>query len=188
MATTETMGKRVTLKDKTFEVSIPESRILERISGIAEQMNRDLADKEPLFIVVLNGAFLFAAELFKRLDLPCEITFIRVASYSGTSSTGKIRNLLGLDNNLNGRNVVIVEDIVDRGDTMMFLLTELAKKNPESIRISSLLLKPKALVHDIKCDYVGFEVPNDFLVGYGLDYDELGRNLNDIYTLVPDKA
>ena len=187
MGTTETMGKRVTLKDKTFEVSISESKILERITELAKEMNTELAKEQPLFVVVLNGAFLFAAELFKRLDFPCEIAFIRVASYEGTSSTGKIRNLLGLETNLAGRSVVIVEDIVDRGDTMMFLLTELNKKNPDRIRISSLLLKPKALLHDIKCDYVGFEVPNDFLVGYGLDYDELGRNLNDIYTLVPEK-
>lgn len=183
----KTMGKRVTLKDKTFEVSIPESKILERIAKIAKQMNKDLATEHPLFIVVLNGAFLFAAELFKRLDFPCEITFIRVASYEGTSSTGKIRNLLGMDTNIAGRNVVIVEDIIDRGDTMVFLLDELHKKSPDSIKISSLLLKPKALLHDIHCDYTGFEVPNDFLVGYGLDYDELGRNLNDIYTLVPEE-
>lgn len=174
---------KVTLKDKTFKITIPSGKIQKRISQVAEIMNEELAGKNPLFIVILNGAFLFAADLIKKMKIDCEVTFVRVASYDGTESTGKIRNLLGLHDNVQDRNVVIIEDIVDRGETMHFLLTEIHKFNPADVKIATLLLKPAALKFQIDLHYVGFEVPNDFLVGYGLDYDGLGRNLNDIYVL-----
>ena len=174
---------KVTLKDKTFKITIPADKIQKRIDEIASEMNRELKAKNPLFIVILNGAFLFASDLIKKIKIDCEVTFVRVASYNGTESTGKIRNLLGLHENVHNRNLVIIEDIVDRGETIHFLLTEIHKFNPADVKIITLLLKPAALKFPVELDYVGFEVPNDFLVGYGLDYDGMGRNLNDIYVL-----
>ena len=175
---------KVTIRDKTFTVSITSEEIQKQIAVLAEKISADLQGKQPVFICVLNGAFLFAADLMKRMSMDCEITFVRVSSYAGTQSTGHIKNLVGLSEDIKGRSVIIIEDIVDSGDTVVYLLEELKKNNPAEIRIASLLLKPKALKHDLKIDYVGFEVPNDFLVGYGLDYDGLGRNLNDIYKIV----
>lgn len=175
---------KVTIKDKTFTVSIPSDQIQKRIAEMAVKISSDLKDKHPIFISVLKGAFLFSADLLKRVNIECEITFMRVSSYAGTQSTGNIKSLIGLSDDIKGRTVVILEDIVDTGDTVVYLLDELKKHNPAEIRIASLLLKPKALKHDLKIDYVGFEVPNDFLVGYGLDYDGLGRNLNDVYKIV----
>ena len=174
----------VTIRDKTFTISIPAQEIQERIAVLAQKISTDLNGKKPIFVCVLNGAFLFAADLMKRMSMDCEITFVRVSSYAGTQSTGHIKNLVGLNEDIQGRSVIVVEDIVDSGDTVVYLLEELKKSNPADIRIASLLLKPKALKHNLKIDYVGFEVPNDFLVGYGLDYDGLGRNLNDIYKIV----
>ncbi len=182
----ELMMKTVTLKDKSFILSIDADTIQQRIAGLAAQVSEELKGMEPIFIAVLNGSFIFAADLVKKLSIPCEITFVRVASYEGTDSTGVVRNMLGLHENIKDRNVVVIEDIVDRGDTIMFIMEELTKHQPASVKIASLLFKPKALRHDIKVDYVGFEVPNDFLVGYGLDYDGLGRNLNEIYVLKPE--
>ncbi len=175
--------ERITIKDKTFAINIPESRIQERIVQMAKEINADMKGKSPVFLCVLNGAFLFAADVFKNLDVECEITFLRVSSYEGTSSTGTVKNLVGVSASLKDRTVVILEDIVDTGDTAVYLLQEIEKHGPKEIRFASLLFKPKALRHEVKLDYVGFEVPNDFLVGYGLDYDGLGRNLRDIYKL-----
>jgi hypoxanthine phosphoribosyltransferase len=175
--------ERITVKDKTFEVSIPYSEIQSRCDEIAAQLNREFAGKRPLFVVVLNGAFLFAAEIFRRMKIECEISFIRVSSYAGTTSTGHIRNVMGLTENIEGRPVIILEDIVDSGDTAVYLIEELKKSNPSGLHFVSLLLKPAALRHPFKLDHVGFEVPNDFLLGFGLDYDGLGRNFNDIYKL-----
>lgn len=175
--------KKITVKDKSFEVYISEEKIRERIDAIAQQMNADLNGKAPFFVVVLNGAFLFAADIFRRLDFDCEIGFIRVASYSGTQSTGQIKSLMGLNKDLKDRVVVVLEDIVDSGHTAVYLMDELKKSDPAEIRFATCLFKPAALQHPFKPDYVGFEVPNDFLVGYGLDYDGLGRNLNEIYKL-----
>lgn len=174
----------VKIHDKEFKVSISSGVIQNRIAELGSQLSKDMNGKRPLFVAVLNGAFLFAADLLKHVTCECEITFVRVSSYSGTQSIGQVRNLIGLSEKIEGRTVVIIEDIVDTGDTAMYLINELKKERPSEIRFASLLLKPKALKHDIHVDYTGFEVPNDFLVGFGLDYDGLGRNLNDIYTLI----
>ena len=173
----------VQLKDKKFKISIPAAKIQTRIDELAHEINREMKDKNPLFIVVLNGAFLFASDLIKKINVNCEVTFIRIASYDGTESTGKIRNMLGLHENVKNRNVIIVEDIVDRGETMQFLLSEINKFHPSEIKVATLLLKPDSLKYSMDLHYVGFKVANHFLVGFGLDYDGLGRNLNDIYVL-----
>ncbi|MFZ7116659.1 MAG: hypoxanthine phosphoribosyltransferase [Bacteroidota bacterium] len=173
----------VIIKDKRFEVNIPAATIDRRIKELGAKLNEDLKNTRPIFVSVLNGSFMFAADLFREIKMEAEITFIRVSSYSGTESTGTVKSVVGIKENLEGRTVVIVEDIVDTGDTAIYLIDELKKQNPEKILFASLLLKPEALRHPVKVDYVGFEVPNDFLVGYGLDYDGLGRNLKDIYKL-----
>lgn len=175
--------KSVKIKDKEFELFI-ESEIIEKnISRVADQINTDLKGKNPLFLVVLNGAFMFAAELMKKVSIPCEITFIRLASYKGTSSTESVKVILGLTESIENRTVVIVEDIIDSGNTLTALIEELKRHHPCEIKIASLLLKPGALKYDLQPDYVAMEVPSDFLVGYGLDYDGYGRNLADIYKL-----
>ncbi|REJ82500.1 MAG: hypoxanthine phosphoribosyltransferase [Bacteroidetes bacterium] len=175
--------QKVQIRVKTFVINIPEQAIQNRIAEIAKQIDKEYNGLDPVFLCVLNGAFLFAADLFKNISTNCEIAFIRVSSYSGTSSTGHIKNLVGVTENIKDRNVVILEDIVDTGDTAIYLVEELKKHNPSSVKFASLLLKPKALRHEFRPDYIGFEVPNDFLVGYGLDYDGYGRNLKDIYKL-----
>ena len=173
----------VIINDKRFEVNIPAATIDRRIKELGAKLNEDLKNTRPIFVSVLNGSFMFAADLFREINMEAEITFIRVSSYSGTESTGTVKSVVGIKENLEGRTVVIIEDIVDTGDTAIYLIDELKKQNPEKVLFASLLLKPDALRHPIKIDYVGFEVPNDFLVGYGLDYDGLGRNLKDIYKL-----
>lgn len=173
----------ITIREKNFQICLSSEKIQKRVSELAEQISVDLKGKRPLFICVLNGSFIFAADLFKRVRTEAEVTFIRVSSYEGTQSTGIVRNLVGISESLNGRTVVLVEDIVDTGDTAVYLIEELKKQNPAKIYFASLLLKPKALRQKINIDYLGFEVPNDFLIGYGLDYDGLGRNLQDIYML-----
>jgi hypoxanthine phosphoribosyltransferase len=173
----------ITIKDKTFAVSIPADVIQSRISELARRISVDFADKNPFFVVVLNGGFLFAADIFRNISSPCEIGFIRVASYAGIHSTGQIKSILGLENDISGRHVILLEDIVDSGETAVFLMEQIRAKNPASVRFATLLFKPNALKHDFMPDYVGFEVPNDFLVGYGLDYDGHGRNHNAIYKL-----
>ncbi|CAN5642000.1 hypoxanthine phosphoribosyltransferase [soil metagenome] len=174
----------VKIHDKEFRISIHSKDIQSRIAALGKQVSEEMNGKKPMFVAVLNGAFLFAADLLKHVSCECEITFVRVSSYAGTQSTGQVRNLIGLNENIEGRTIIIIEDIVDTGDTAMYLFNELKKQQPAEIKIASLLLKPNALKHDLKVDYTGFEVPNDFLVGFGLDYDGIGRNLNDIYTLV----
>ena len=175
--------QEVIIHDKTFRVLIEADKIQQRVKEIGTQINSEYKGKRVLFLGVMNGAFLFAADLFKSIDLECEISFIRVSSYSGTESTGAMKNVLGLNSNIEGRDVIIIEDIVDTGDTMKYLMHELNSKNPASLKLATMVFKPAALKHPLKPDYVGFEVPPDFLVGYGLDYDQLGRNLNDIYIL-----
>lgn len=178
------MNKQVKVRDRVFEVSLSEAEIKARVASIASQINQDLKDEHPLFLAVLNGSFVFAADLLREISIPCEITFVRMSSYSGTSSTGQVKELIGLKESIEGRTVVIVEDIIDSGLTMKDLLNTLQAKNPKEIRIASLLVKPGNLKVDLDIPYCCFNIPNDFIVGYGLDYDGEGRNLKDIYTVV----
>jgi len=173
----------IQIKDKQFKLSIPSEQILEAVREVGEQMNRDLADKNPLFICVLNGAFMFAGDLMKVVNIPCEITFIKLSSYEGLYTTGTVKEVMGLNESVVGRNIVIVEDIVDTGITMDKIITSLQSKGANEILVSTFLQKPDALQRDIKVDYVAMKIPNEFIVGYGLDYDGYGRNLKDIYTL-----
>ncbi|MBP1638536.1 MAG: hypoxanthine phosphoribosyltransferase [Bacteroidetes bacterium] len=180
--------KTIKIKDKEFSVSIPEEKIQEAVKNVAERINWDLAGKDPLFLVVLNGAFMFAADLMKSVNIPSEITFIKLSSYQGTSTTGVVKEIFGLNESVEGRTVVVVEDIVDTGFTMQKIINSLKEKKAADIRVATFFLKPNSLQCDIELNYVAMEIPNDFIVGYGLDYDGYGRNLKEIYTLIPDKA
>jgi hypoxanthine phosphoribosyltransferase len=177
----------IQIKDKTFAVSIKEQDILQEVSRVAQEISRDLAEKNPLFLSVLNGSFMFAADLLKRITIPCEISFVKMASYSGTASTGTVKELIGLNEDINGRTIVIVEDIVDTGFTMQRMLEVLRTKNPAEIHIATLLVKPDKLAVDLDIEYAAMHIPNDFIVGYGLDYDGHGRNYKDIYTVVNEE-
>ena len=174
----------IQIKDKKFSLSIPEAEILTAVRQVGEAINRDLAHKNPLFICVLNGAFMFAGDLMKTVSVPCEITFIKLSSYDGLYTTGSVKEIIGLNESVVGRTVVVVEDIVDTGLTMERILDSLQAKGATEIRIATFLQKPDALQRDITVDYVAMKIPNDFIVGYGLDYDGYGRNLKDIYTVV----
>jgi hypoxanthine phosphoribosyltransferase len=177
-------SREVTLHDKTFTVIIDSGVIQKRITELAATINSEYEGRKPIVIGVLNGAVLFTADLFRQLTIPCELSFLRVASYhNGMTSSGTVKSVLGLRESIAGRHVILVEDIVDSGETARHLFDELKKLEPASIKLATALFKPKALKYDLKPDFVGFEVGNDFLVGYGLDYDGLGRNLNDIYVL-----
>ncbi|MBR4527564.1 MAG: hypoxanthine phosphoribosyltransferase [Bacteroidaceae bacterium] len=174
----------IQVKDKTFRISIPESKIQERVKVIANKINQEYAGKNPVFLSVLNGSFIFSADLLREMNIPCEICFVKLASYQGVNSSGSIRELIGLNVDITDRHVIIVEDIVDTGLTMAHLLDTLKKQNPSSIDICTLLLKPGKLQVNLDIRYCCFEIPNDFIVGYGLDYDGYGRNTKDIYTLL----
>lgn len=178
------MSKTIQVKDKTFAVSIPEERIMAEVRRVAAEINRDYAGQQPIFLAVLNGSFIFAADLLREVTLPCEISFVRLASYEGMGSTGEIREIMGLSVDVTNRPVIIVEDIVDTGLTMAHMLETLKKHNPGSIDICTLLLKPGKLQVNLDIRYCAMQIPNDFIVGYGLDYDGFGRNTKDIYTLV----
>ncbi len=173
----------ITLRDKTFKPYLSGDQIQTRIKHIADSINNDYINKFPLFMAILNGSFMFAADLMKYIRLECEITFVKLASYQGTQSTGRVRTLIGQDIPLENRHIIILEDIVDTGKTLFEFLPIIQSQNPASIEIASLLVKPAALQHNINVRYSGMEIPNDFIVGYGLDYDGLGRNLNDIYVI-----
>lgn len=171
----------IRIKDKDFKTFLSEAVIMREISRVAAEMEHDLCDKNPLFVCVLNGSFMFAADLLRHLSFPCEVSFVKLSSYVGTVTSGKVNELIGLDFDIAGRSVVIVEDIVDTGNTMLYLLEQLRRKNPRDVRIATLLLKPGKLQVDLKIDYVAVKIPDDFIVGYGLDYDGYGRNLREIY-------
>jgi len=176
----------IQIKDKKFSLTIPETEILAAVRKVADAINHDVADKNPLFICVLNGAFMFASDLMKNVNIPCEITFIKLSSYDGLYTTGAVKEIIGLNESVVGRNVVVVEDIVDTGITMERILSSLRAKGANEIRVATFLQKPDALQRDIQIDYIAMKIPNDFIVGYGLDYDGYGRNLKDIYTLVAE--
>ena len=174
----------IKVKDKSFTVTISERAIKRQIKRIADQINRDYEGKRPVFLAVLNGSFIFAADLLREIDLPCEISFVKLASYEGTNTTGSVREVIGLNVGITGRPVIIVEDIVDTGLTMAHMLDTLKKQNPESIDICTLLLKPSKLQVKLDIRYCCKQIPDDFVVGYGLDYDGFGRNTKDIYTII----
>lgn len=177
--------KQVKVHDKTFEIYLPYEKIRGVVERMADQMNIDFKAKKPLFLCILNGSFMFAAELFKRINLiETEISFVKLASYRGDKSTGEIKQLIGLNEDIEGRTVVILEDIVDTGITIDNIIKQLNGLKPKEVKVATLLLKPDALKKKVQLDYVGLEIPNDFIVGYGLDYDGYGRNLLDIYSVI----
>ena len=176
----------ITVKDKSFEPYISAAAIDEALVKMAASLKEEYVDKQPLFLAILNGAFIFAADLFKKLDFEAEICFIKLASYKGTKSTGTVITSIGLDHSLRDRHVIILEDIVDTGKTLTEFMPQLRDQQPASLKIAALLHKPEALQYPLSIDYLGFEVPNKFLLGYGLDYDGLARNLPMIYQLVSE--
>ncbi|MES2620081.1 MAG: hypoxanthine phosphoribosyltransferase [Bacteroidota bacterium] len=180
------MEKLVKLNDRSFRLFKSESEIISAVRDIANQINDDYIGKRPLLVPVLNGSFMFASDLIKELMLDCEISFVKGSSYTGTNSTANFNTQIGLEEIVEGRHIIIIEDIVDTGNTLAQILPGFRAGNPASLKIASLLLKPLALQHDLKIDYVGMEIPNQFVVGYGLDYDGLGRNLRDIYQEAPE--
>jgi hypoxanthine phosphoribosyltransferase len=169
--------------DKTFEPYLKEAEIQEKITALAMQLNHDYDGKRPLFLSILNGSFLFTADLFKQIKIEAEVSFIKLASYKGTSSTGNVITAIGLDINVKDRHVIILEDIIDTGKTLHYYLPQLESMLPASVKIAVLLNKKEALQFPVQIDYHCFEIPNKFVVGYGLDYDGLGRNSKDIYQL-----
>ncbi len=176
----------IKIHDKTFKISYTEKEILEHVKTVADRINRDMSGKNPLFLAVLNGSFVFAADLMRMITIPCEISFVKLASYQGTMSTGTIKEVFGINEDISGRDIIIVEDIVESGLTMKRMLESLGTRNPASIHICTLLLKPEKLKVNLNIEYAAMEIPNDFIVGYGLDYDQQGRNLRNIYTLVEE--
>lgn len=174
----------IQVHDKQFKPYLSAEQISEQIKRLASEINRDYAGKRPLFIAILNGAFIFAADLFKEISIEAEICFIKLASYKGIKSSGQVITAIGLDVDLVGREIIIIEDIVDTGKTLTQFLPQIYNQHPATLKIAALLHKPDAMVHPIKLDYLGFSVPNKFLLGYGLDYDGLGRNIKEIYQLV----
>lgn len=172
---------RVSVKDKFFEKFITAEAIDAAVTRIAGEITGAYKDKNPLFLCILNGSFVFAADLLRKLNFPCQVSFIKYASYSGTSSKGEIRTVIGINEDLKDRQIIIVEDIIDTGLTMDHLLKELKNRGADNVRIASLFFKPAAFRMSFKIDYLGMEIPNDFVVGYGLDYDGYGRNLPALY-------
>lgn len=176
--------ERIKLHDKFFRICIPHEKIMEAVSDVAARLNRDLRNVDtPIFLSVLSGSFMFTADLMKKVELPCDIAFIKLASYSGTESTGEVKQIMGLNRDIKGRTVVIVEDIVDTGGTIVELDKLLRRQGAADIRVCTLLFKPGSYSKHVKIDYAAMEIPNDFIVGYGLDYDQLGRQYKDIYVL-----
>ncbi len=173
----------VTIGDLTFEIFLTDEEILQETASLGKQLSADYAGKDLVFIAVLNGAFMFASDLMKNVSIPAEISFVKVSSYTGLTNSEEIKELIGLNTNIQGKHVVLIEDIVDTGNTIDKLLVSLEKENPLSVKVCTLLYKPEAFKGINKPDYVGFSIPNAFVVGYGLDYNELGRNLNAIYQL-----
>ncbi|MBM3414409.1 MAG: hypoxanthine phosphoribosyltransferase [Bacteroidetes bacterium] len=173
----------IRVHDKEFKEYLPAVLIQQRVTELAQQINTDYANKQPLFLAILNGSFMFAADLYRQIKLDAEISFIKIASYQGMRSSGQVMSAVGMDQDLHGREVIIVEDIVDTGKTLHHFLPSLHQLEPASIRIATFLHKPEATTFPVLIDYVGFSIPNQFVVGYGLDYDGLGRNFGALYQL-----
>ncbi len=178
--------QKVKVHDKEFKEYLSEEEINMRVFDLGQQLDRDYKGLNPLFLGVLNGAFVFAADLFKVLSIDAEISFVKLASYNGIESTGSVTSAIGLSEPVANRHIVIVEDIVDTGKTLSEFMPHIESQSPASIKIASFLTKPNALQHDVQVDYKGFEIPNKFVVGYGLDYNGYGRNLNGLYQLVDE--
>ena len=176
----------VRLDDKTFKPYISEHKIKEAVINLSSQLNLDFEGKKPVFLIILNGSFVFAADLLREINFDCEISFVKLSSYEGTSSSGSIKQLIGLNEDLKDRYLIVVEDIIDTGTTLEYLIHELNKQQITGLKIVSLLFKPDAFKKNYPIDYVGIKIPNDFIVGYGLDYNGLGRNLKDIYVISED--
>lgn len=178
--------EKVQVRDKEFSLFLTAEDIDKAVEQVAEMINIDMQGKNPLFICVLNGAFIFASDLLKKVEVECEITFVKLSSYVGMKTTNTVRELIGLDQSLEGRSVIIIEDIIDTGITMGYTLNKLHDLGATDVRIATLLFKPEAFKKNYAIDYVGIVIPNEFIVGYGLDYDEHGRNLPDIYKIIED--
>jgi hypoxanthine phosphoribosyltransferase len=176
--------KEIKILDKNFREYLTENTLQQRINELADVMNSELAGKEVVFLGILNGAFLFAADLFRRIDFPARISFIKLASYQGTTSQGLIKELIGWNEDIKNKTIVVIEDIVDTGNTLERIVDELNIRKAAEVKIAALLYKPDAYTKNIPLDYIGFEIPDNFVVGYGLDYDGFGRNLPAVYTLV----
>ena len=174
----------IEVNNKKFQPYLKEEAIIKQVENIAGRINAEYKDLRPLFIAVLNGSFMFASDLFKCITIEAEISFIKLSSYEGSGSTGNVVTLIGLDKSLANRHVIILEDIIDTGKTLHEFLPQVLNQHPASLKIAALLHKPEAEVYPLTIDYVGFRVPNKFLLGYGLDYNGLGRNLKEIYQLV----
>lgn len=178
--------KNIKLYDKVFRMSLPEEEIINRVKVVAEQINEEYKGRRPLFLSVLNGAFMFTSDLMKEINIECEISFVKLASYQGTMSTGKVHEVIGINEDLSGRDIIIVEDIVESGKTIMQMMDSLSNRQPASIKVCTLFFKPSKLEENINVDYAAIVIPDDFIVGYGLDYNQLGRNLRDIYTITDE--
>lgn len=175
---------KVKVRDKEFSLFLTAADIDEGVAQVADMINKDMEGKDPLFLCVLNGAFIFASDLLKKITIDCEISFVKLSSYEGTKTTNTIRELIGLDQSIEGRTIIIIEDIVDTGLTMEYTRKKLRELGADEVRIATLLFKPEAFKQDYALDYVGIVIPNKFIVGYGLDYDGYGRNLPDIYQII----
>lgn len=176
--------KKIKILDKEFKLTVAYSKIAQAVEDLASRINSDFAGEEVLFISILNGSFMFTAELLKNINLKCKVSFIKVKSYSGDCTTGDVTEIIGLNESVEGKNIILIEDIVDTGTTISKLFPDFKKQNPASLKIATLLFKPLAYHKNIPVDYVGLEMPNDFLIGFGLDYDGYGRNLPDLYKVV----
>ena len=174
----------IQILDKKFETFIPFEKINAAIEQMAVKINNDLKEKTPIFLVILNGSFMFAGDLMKKMEFPCEISFIKLASYAGTQSTENVKELIGFNEDIKGRTIVIVEDIIDSGFTLAGVTKQLNEMGAGEVKIATLLFKPQAFKETYKIDYIGLDIPNDFIVGYGLDYNQQGRNYKDIYKIV----
>ncbi len=174
----------VKIHDKTFEPFIPAEKLNEAVQEIADRMNEELANKNPLFIIVLNGAFIFASDLIRKFEHDCDVSFVKLSSYQGTKSSHTVRELIGLDESVTDRTVVLVEDIIDTGITMDNMIHQMKGMGAVDVKVATLLYKPEAFIKDFTIDYVGMDIPSDFIVGFGLDYDGKGRNLPEIYKII----
>lgn len=175
--------EKIRVLDKEFVISIPSEKIQKRISELARELSEDFKGKQPVFLGILNGSFMFASDLFKQISIDAQVTFLKLASYQGTTTTGSVKQLIGLNQDIKGQHIIILEDIVDTGITLENIIRQLAGYEPASVTVVTLLFKPDSCQKEVKLDYIGFSIPNDFIVGYGLDYNGFGRNFEDIYVL-----